>query len=202
VGTFIEVAENSRQIAPLTVWVMEKLLQQEDYWQAEQLPRQLAVNISGRLIHDAGFIRELQALMCSARGYFCFEFEITETAFISNQRRAMEHVSLLTEAGATLSIDDYGTGYSSLAYLRDLNAHVLKIDRSFVSDIGENPENQVIVRSTINMAHDLNMRVVGEGIETAADQEFLAAAGCDYGQGYHFARPMPADALVEWFHGR
>lgn len=202
VGTFIEVAENSRQIAPLTVWVMEKLLQREEFWEAEGLPRHLAVNLSGRLIHDAGFIRQLQALMGTGRGYYDFEFEITETAFISNQQRALEHVEQLAAAGATLSIDDYGTGYSSLAYLRDLNAHVLKIDRSFVSDIGEQPENQVIVRSTINLAHDLNMKVVGEGIETEADRAFLASAGCDYGQGYHFVRALPADELVEWLQGR
>lgn len=200
VGTFIEVAENSRQIAPMTLWVMEKLLEREPLWEAEGLPRQLAVNLSGRLIHDAGFIQQLQALMGRARGFYRFEFEITETAFIANQQRALAHVERLTAAGATLSIDDYGTGYSSLAYLRDLNAHVLKIDRSFVTDIGSHAGNQVIVRSTVNLAHDLGMKVVAEGIETDADRVFLAACGCDYGQGYHFARAMPADDLLRWQH--
>jgi diguanylate cyclase (GGDEF)-like protein/PAS domain S-box-containing protein len=202
VGTFIEVAENSRQIAPLTLWAMEKVLEREPLWEAAGLPPQLAINLSGRLIHDAGFIQQLQALVGRARGYYRFEFEITETAFIANQQRALAHVERLKAAGATLSIDDYGTGYSSLAYLRDLNAQVLKIDRSFVTDIGGLPDNQVIVRSTVNMAHDLGMKVVAEGIETDADRAFLAACGCDYGQGYHFARAMSADDLVQWLNGR
>lgn len=202
VGTFIEVAENSRQIAPLTLWVMERILEKEEYWEAAGLPRHLAINLSARLIQDAGFIQQLQALVRRARGYYRFEFEITETAFMANQQRALEQVERLKESGATLSIDDYGTGYSSLAYLRDLRAHVLKIDRSFVTHIADQPENQVIVRSTINMAHNLNMEVVAEGIETAGDRDFLIAAGCDYGQGYFFARPMLADDLVEWLDER
>lgn len=200
VGTFIEVAENSRQIAPLTIWVMEKLLAHEDYWSRCGLPRQLAVNLSARLIQDAGFIQQLCVLMASSSGYYQFEFEVTETAFMSNPQRALQLVDQLTAAGAGISIDDYGTGYSSLAYLRDLKAGILKMDQSFVTNISHFAENQVIVQSTIRMAHDLGMKVVAEGIESEADQRFLRQAGCDYGQGYYFAKPMPADALHDWMH--
>ncbi|MEX0605704.1 MAG: EAL domain-containing protein [Marinobacter sp.] len=198
VGTFIEVAENSRQIAPLTIWVMEKILEREDYWASCGLPPHLAVNLSARLVQDAGFIQRLCALLRSSSGYCQFEFEVTETAFMSNPQRALELVDQLADAGAGISIDDYGTGYSSLAYLRDLKAGVLKIDQSFVTNISQFPENQVIVKSTIRMAHDLGMKVVAEGIETEADQRFLCQVHCDFGQGYYFARPMPAEAFHEW----
>ena len=198
VGTFIEVAENSRQIAPLTIMLMEKILEREHYWSGCGLPRHLAINLSARLIQDAGFIHQLCDLMASSIGYYQFEFEVTETAFMSNPQRALQLVDQLTEAGAGISIDDYGTGYSSLAYLRDLKAGILKIDRSFVTNISCFPENQVIVQSTIHMAHELGMKVVAEGVETDADRRFLRQADCDYGQGYYFARPMLAEALHEW----
>ncbi|WP_203299266.1 EAL domain-containing protein [Marinobacter sediminum] len=198
VMTLIEVAENSRQIAPLTRWVVQALLAQERDWQARGLPRHIAVNISARLIQDRHFISELQELLASSTGYFQFEFEITETALMSSRDLATELASSLSQTGSTLAIDDYGTGYSSLAYLKDLNASILKIDKSFVTNIDDSRDNQTIVRSTIKMAHELGMQVVAEGIETAADERFLQSLGCDFGQGYHYAKPLPVDELVQW----
>jgi len=198
VTTLIEVAENSRQIAPLTRWVVQAILAQEPDWQARSLPRQMAINISARLMQDRHFIAELQQLLASSRGYFQFEFEITETALMSSRDLAIELASSLSQTGSTLAIDDYGTGYSSLAYLKDLNASILKMDKSFVTNINESQNNQTIVRSTIRMAHDLGMQVVAEGIETAADEQFLRSLGCDFGQGYYYAKPMQVDELVQW----
>ena len=136
--------------------------------------------------------------MRARKGYFQVEFEITETALLGNEMLALELVRELIESGATLAIDDYGTGYSSLSYLQDLNASVLKIDKSFVSNIQTAPANQVIVRSTINMAHDLGLKVVAEGVETQSDEAFLKQAGCDLVQGYHYARPMPLEQFDQW----
>ncbi|WP_286221197.1 EAL domain-containing protein [Marinobacter apostichopi] len=198
VMTLIEVAENSRQIAPLTRWVVQAILAQENAWQARGLPRHMAVNISARLIQDRHFISELQGLLASSTGYFQFEFEITETALMSSRDLAIELASSLSQTGSTLAIDDFGTGYSSLAYLKDLNASILKIDKSFVTNIDDSRDNQTIVRSTIKMAHELGMQVVAEGIETAADEHFLRSLGCDFGQGYHYAKPLPVDELVQW----
>ncbi|MBH87145.1 MAG: hypothetical protein CL604_16555 [Alteromonadaceae bacterium] len=198
VTTLIEVAENSRQIVPLTRWVVDTILEQESEWERLARPRQIAINLSARLFHDRNFFAGLKELLRARKGYFQVEFEITETALLGNEMLALELVRELIESGATLAIDDYGTGYSSLSYLQDLNASVLKIDKSFVSNIQTAPANQVIVRSTINMAHDLGLKVVAEGVETQSDEAFLKQAGCDLVQGYHYARPMPLEQFDQW----
>lgn len=198
VNVLIEVAENSRQIGPLTFWVVKAILRQEADWQERGLPRHIAINISARLLHDSGFINSLNKLLQSSLGYFKFEFEITETALVNSRDRAIRLSTELLENGGTLAIDDFGTGYSSLAYLKDLNASVLKIDRSFVTDIEKNRDNQAIVRSTIKMAHELGMKVVAEGIETEQDEAYLAALGCDFGQGYYYAKPLSVADLEQW----
>ncbi|WP_372981734.1 EAL domain-containing protein [Marinobacter sediminum] len=198
VMTLIEVAENSRQIAPLTRWVVQAILAQEAEWQARGLPRHMAINISARLMQDRHFIEELQRLLASSSGYFQFEFEITETALMSSPDLAMELAASLASTGSSLAIDDFGTGYSSLAYLKDLKASILKIDKSFVSHIDTSRDNQTIVRSTIKMGHELGMQVVAEGIETEQDEAFLTSLGCDFGQGYHYAKPLTVDQLAQW----
>lgn len=200
VNVLIEVAENSRQIGPLTFWVVKAILRQETDWQARGLPRHIAINVSARLLHDSGFINSLNKLLQSSLGYFEFEFEITETALMDSRDRAIRLSAELLASGGTLAIDDFGTGYSSLAYLKDLNASVLKIDRSFVTDIEKNRDNQAIVRSTIKMAHELGMKVVAEGIETEQDEIYLKSLGCDVGQGYYYARPLSVADLEQWHH--
>ncbi len=202
VTQFIEVAENSRQIVPLTRWVVETLLAQEAEWQKKGRPRNMALNLSARLFQDRNFIAGLKDLLSSSSGYFNIECEITETALLGNEDRALALVSELVDSGATLAIDDFGTGYSSLAYLQSLRASVLKIDKSFVSHIQESPGNQVIVRSTLNMAHELGMTVVAEGVETIEDEQFLRAHGCDLAQGYLYARPLALPDLDNWLAAR
>lgn len=202
VTQLIEVAENSRQIVPLTRWVVEHLLAQEGEWEKQQRPRSMALNLSARLFQDRNFIAGLKDLLSSSSGYFNFECELTETALLGNEGRALAMVSELVESGARLAIDDYGTGYSSLTYLQRLRASVLKIDRSFVSHIQSSPGNQVIVRSTINMAHELGMEVVAEGVETKEDESFLKDHGCDLAQGYLYARPLALPDLDHWLAAR
>lgn len=202
VTQLIEVAESSRQIAPLTRWVVETLLAQEAEWEQKGRPRNLAVNLSARLFQDRNFIAGLKDLLKSSSGYFNVECEITETALLGNEELAQAMINELVDSGATIAIDDFGTGYSSFAYLQSLRASVLKIDRSFVSNLQDSPGNQVIVRSTINLAHELGMSVVAEGVETIGDEQFLRAHGCDFAQGYLYARPLALPDYDRWLATR
>jgi EAL domain-containing protein (putative c-di-GMP-specific phosphodiesterase class I) len=145
------------------------------------------------------FVRQLAAATASA-GLRPDDFviEVTEDSFISDPERARELVLQLRNRGLQVSIDDYGTGFSSLAYLRDLPIDELKIDRSFVRTITTDRRSEMIVESTIRMAHALDLRVVAEGVEDAATAAKLIATGADVLQGYHLARPMPAEEVVAW----
>ena len=124
--------------------------------------------------------------------------EVTESAMMSDPETALRVLSRLHEMGVTLSIDDFGTGYSSLAYLQKLPVSELKIDRSFVQHMADRPQDRKIVRSIIDLAHNLEMRVVAEGIEDQRSLDMLVSMGCDYGQGFYIARPMPAGQLNGW----
>ena len=124
--------------------------------------------------------------------------EITETMIMSDPHRAHHVLNELAGMGVILSIDDFGTGYSSLAYLRDLPVHELKIDRSFVHDMVQNSHNAAIVRLVVDLAHNLGLQTIAEGVEDETTWEALRALGCDNAQGYHLARPMPADQISSW----
>jgi EAL domain-containing protein (putative c-di-GMP-specific phosphodiesterase class I) len=126
------------------------------------------------------------------------QLEITESMIMSDPDRALATVSRLSDLGMRLSVDDFGTGYSSLANLRKMPIDELKIDRSFVSPMLRDESDLIIVRSTINMGHDLGLRIIAEGVEDGATLEQLAELGCDLAQGYHVSRPMPADAFSVW----
>lgn len=202
VTKLIEVAETSRQIAPLTRWVVEALLVQEAEWEKKEWPRNLALNLSARLFQDRNFIAGLKDLLSSSSGYFNIECEITETALLGDKDRAQAMINDLVDSGVTIAIDDFGTGYSSFAYLQSLRASVLKIDRTFVSNLQESPGNQAIVRSTINLAHELGMQVVAEGVETIGDEQFLRAHGCDLVQGYLYAKPLTLPDYEHWLAAR
>jgi EAL domain-containing protein (putative c-di-GMP-specific phosphodiesterase class I) len=124
--------------------------------------------------------------------------EVTESAMMSDPGVALRTLSILHEMGIRLSIDDFGTGYSSLAYLKKLPVSELKIDKSFVMQMGEEKQDRKIVQSVIDLAHTLDMRVVAEGIENRRVLDMLIGMGCDYGQGYFIARPMPDAELSQW----
>jgi EAL domain-containing protein (putative c-di-GMP-specific phosphodiesterase class I) len=124
--------------------------------------------------------------------------EFTESTLVGDPARALEVLQALHDLGVGISIDDFGTGYSSLSYLKHLPADELKIDRSFVAGLLTLTEDAVLVRATIDLGHNLGMTVVAEGVEDAATETVLRDLGCDVAQGYHFARPLPPDALAEW----
>jgi EAL domain-containing protein (putative c-di-GMP-specific phosphodiesterase class I) len=126
------------------------------------------------------------------------DLEITETIIMSDPKRARRVLTELAEMGVTLSIDDFGTGYSSLAYLRDLPVHQLKIDRAFVQDMENDSEDAVIVRSVVDLARNLGLQTVAEGVEDATIWEQLREIGCDSAQGYYLARPMAAELFWGW----
>lgn len=201
-GDFIGLAEHTGLIKPLTEWVIEAALRLNHGWAASGAVLPIAVNLSARNLRDDSLlqtIRQLQTAWPLAPGLL--ELEITETTVMEDPERALRVLQALRDLGIALYIDDFGTGYSSLSYLQQLPVEFIKIDQSFVYNMSVSKASAVIVRSTIDLAHDLGRKVVAEGIETQAHWDQLAALGCDIGQGYFLARPMPAQDLPGWVAG-
>jgi diguanylate cyclase (GGDEF)-like protein len=201
---FIPEAERSGLIEPMTEWVLDEALRQCREWLdlgGDGLSPELtvAVNLSTRTLLDsslpASVLASLSRWKVPAR---MLELEITETIIMTDPIRARRVLTELAEMGLTISIDDFGTGYSSLAYLRDLPVTQLKIDRSFVQEMGRDLDDAVIVRSVVDLARNLGLQTVAEGVEDADTWEQLCALGCDSAQGYFLARPMPVDAFNSW----
>jgi diguanylate cyclase (GGDEF)-like protein/PAS domain S-box-containing protein len=198
-GEFVPLAEASDLIVPLTRWSVLRALKDGAAWRAAGLDLDLAVNLSARHLRDPAFAEELlRAIRLHDTDPSRLELEITETALMSDPEKAVAVIRVLTQAGVRIAIDDFGTGFSSLAYLKHLDLHTLKIDRCFVKDITNNANDLTIVRSTLRMAHSLDLSVVAEGIEERAHYDTLRELGCDIGQGYWIAKPMPADKLPAW----
>ncbi len=198
----VSLAEHTGLINRLTQWVVDRAL--ADCARC-RLPEELsvAINLSMLNLQDrglAGYIGERLAFHGVSAGRL--SLEITETAMMSNPGRAMKVLSRLTDMGLSIAVDDYGTGFSSLAYLKQLPIHKLKIDKSFIFDMLENSDDRLIVRSVIDLAHNLGLQVVAEGVENEAMLESLARFGCDLAQGYHIAPPMDAKTLYDWVTSR
>jgi EAL domain-containing protein (putative c-di-GMP-specific phosphodiesterase class I) len=198
-GEFVTLAESTDLIRPLTDWTIVQALTDVTSWNGRKLDLRVAVNLSARVLQDVDFPTRLQQLLAehSVRPSQ-LELEITESAMMLDPDRARRVVRELHALGVLISIDDYGTGFSSLGYLRDLRVHALKLDQSFVIDLETRAQNRVIVESTVQMAHALGLRVVAEGVESEWVNSYLQAIGYDLGQGYWFARPMPADEVLSW----
>jgi EAL domain-containing protein (putative c-di-GMP-specific phosphodiesterase class I) len=195
---FIALAEATDLIQPLTEWTLLEAFTQSVAWQKQGVDLRIAINLSARLLQDVGFPAQLARMMqhMGVRAQN-FELEITESAMMFDPKRALSVIGRLSSLGVLISIDDYGTGYSSLAYLRDLPVHALKLDKSFVMNM-EHRDDRVIVESTVKLAHALDLKVVAEGVETAADAAFLKACGYDYGQGYLYSVALEPTALLKW----
>jgi diguanylate cyclase (GGDEF)-like protein len=196
---FIPLAEETGLIAALTKWVLNAALEQAAAWARDALPIKVAVNLSAHNLRDAS----LPDAVAEMLGRWDVPadrlvLEITETALMIDPERALETVEALRGLGIAIAIDDFGTGYSSLAYLKRLPAVELKIDRAFVRRMTHDTEDAAIVRSTIALAHELGLRVVGEGVEDSQTLEMLGRLGCDIAQGYYLNRPQPAAELSTW----
>ncbi len=196
---FIPLAEHTGLIRPLTLYVLEAALRQCRAWQDEGLALGVAVNLSGRDLLDLNLPDEVAALLAeSGVPADKLELEITESTILTDPLRARAVLTRLSELGVSLAIDDFGSGYSSLGYLKRLPVDVLKIDKSFVMQMTTDENDAVIVRSTIDLGHNLGLTVVAEGVESEQVLDELARLGCDVAQGYHLSRPLPADALADW----
>jgi EAL domain-containing protein (putative c-di-GMP-specific phosphodiesterase class I) len=201
---FIPVAEDSGLIGPLGVWALNAACRQQVRWQESGLTDLLvAINISALQFRKAAFVETVSEILAATGADHRFiELEITESALMEPSDALFERLDRLVAMGLTLALDDFGTGYSSLAYLKRLPIHRLKLDRSFVMDLPGDPEDVAIATATLSLARDLGMDVVAEGVESAAQRDFLAVRGCRVMQGYLFARPLDVADFDRWITAR
>jgi diguanylate cyclase (GGDEF)-like protein/PAS domain S-box-containing protein len=197
---FIPVAEETGLISQIGLWVMTQACAQWTHWQAAGwAPLGMSINLSAAQLADPDLV-QLVRLCIEKNG--CdpkhLEFEITESHLMADAREAADQLNAIKALGLQLSIDDFGTGYSSLAYLKRFPIDKLKIDQSFVRDMLDDPADLAIVRATIALGHTLGLRIVAEGVELAEQADLLQKLGCDELQGYYFAKPLTAQALVTW----
>jgi diguanylate cyclase (GGDEF)-like protein/PAS domain S-box-containing protein len=196
---FIPLAEETGLVVSLGEWVLRKACGQLLVWAArpETAGLELAVNVSARQFHHPGFVAQVLGVLEPAGVDPCrLKLELTETSVLENVDDTIAKMKVLKTKGVTFALDDFGTGYSSLAYLRQLPLDMLKIDRSFVMDLLTNPNDAAIARTIITLGHSLGLRVLAEGVETAAQRDFLFQHGCEAYQGYLCAKPLPAADLA------
>jgi len=198
-GSFIPFAEQTGFIREITPWVLDAAIRQLAQWRTQGLGIAVSANLSTLDLLDPELPRRVKALL-EFHGVpadrLCLE--ITESALMDEPALALAHLNALAALGVKLSIDDYGVGQASLAYLKSLPVNELKLDRSFVTAITDSPRNAAIVQSTIMLSHALGLSVVAEGVETEEELAWLRAHGCDVGQGYRISRPMMAADLPGW----
>jgi EAL domain-containing protein (putative c-di-GMP-specific phosphodiesterase class I) len=200
---FLPVAEQTGLIDDLTTWVIDSALTQAARWSDMGRPLAVAVNVSARNLCRPSFARQVIAQLEAHSAHpSTLLVEITETALMSDIDRALANLATLTAHGVQVSLDDFGKGQTSLGYLHRLPLYELKIDRAFVTDMSTHVSNAAIVRSVVDLAHDLGFRVVAEGVEDELTLDQLRGLGCDYAQGYFITRPQTFDSLTLWLEGR
>jgi diguanylate cyclase len=198
-STFVPLAERTGLAEPLTELALEIAATDCRRWQDEGFYTPVAVNVPARVLLDPGFPDQVEAKRLAMNlDPGALEIEITESTLMGDRDQARRAITHLRAIGVRISIDDFGTGYSSLSYLRELPVHALKIDRSFITDLTDDPDSEAIVRSIIELARNLRLETVAEGVEDERVSERLVRLGCDYAQGFALARPMPADAMLRW----
>jgi EAL domain-containing protein (putative c-di-GMP-specific phosphodiesterase class I) len=193
---FVGMAEETGHIRALTDCVIDRAILDQRVLRAAGHDLTISINISGRLIDDAEFADRAIEKIAAAGARFCFE--ITETAVIGNPDVALGVLAKLTAAGIPVSIDDYGSGLSSLAYLKQIDADELKIDKAFVLSLENDAKDALLVKSTIDLAHSLGLKVTAEGVESREALAMLQMMGCDLAQGFHIAKPMELQPLVSF----
>jgi len=196
---FVPLAEQTGAIGELTRWVLRNAIDQLARWRAAGFESEVAVNLSASDLSDSELPEGILALLAQSdvlpRQLL---LEITESAIMREPDKAVRVMRRLREAGIRFSIDDFGTGHSSLAQLKALPVDELKIDRSFIRDLEQGTRDDAIVRSAIDLAHSLGLKVVAEGIETPAAWTALIHLGCDYAQGYFVSRPLVPEQVGDW----
>jgi len=192
--SFVPIAEESGLITPIGKWILQEACRQNRAWQDAGLPPiSVSVNLSPIQFRHAGLVESVAAaLACSGLDPAWLELELTESFVMHDAERINVAMQALKALGIAIAVDDFGTGYSSLSYLKRFPVDRLKVDKSFVRDIDSDPDDAAIVRAIITLGHALGLKVVAEGVETAAHLEYLRLHGCDELQGYYFSRPVPA----------
>ena len=198
---FIAIAEETGLIVPIGRWVLQQACRDGRRWQ-ESNPSHaglsVAVNISARQLQDAQLIHDVASILAECRlEPSALTLEITESVAMQNTEATIARLQALKGLGVRLAIDDFGTGYSSLSYLQRFPIDILKIDRAFVKGIAENADDEALARTIVQLARTLRLSTIAEGIETVEQLERLRELGCEHGQGYYFARPMPPEQLAE-----
>ena len=197
---FVPLAEQSGLIVPLGYWVISRALRDmQDLRERGLPPLHMAVNLSFRQFQDSQLLSTLSRLI-TERGVDAqwLEFELTETAVMRRSDLVKQTMDALGRLGVRFSLDDFGTGFSSFVHLNSLPIALLKIDKSFVGGMEEREENRKLVHAMINLAHNLNLEVVAEGVETAEQLALLRLFGCDQAQGYLISKPLPLPELVDY----
>lgn len=198
-GRFIPVAEATGLIRDLTHWMLEESIMQAARWKAGGRVIQLSMNVSARDLLSSNLVGELNRWV---EAYDLQDYplmiEVTESSVMEHAHQAIQALNRLRQSGFGISIDDFGTGYSSLVYLRDLPATELKIDQGFVTGLAEHSGNQKLVKAMIALAHEFDMQVVAEGVESVEELELLRSYGCDIVQGYYISKPLTVEALQVW----
>ena len=197
---FIGLAEGTGLIEPLTQYVLDAALAQCAQWRADghvDLP--VAVNVSARNLLESELVEQVAALLVKhGVPASCLVLEVTESAVMADPDKATEVLTRLHSLGVAVALDDFGAGYTSLAQLRNLPLKELKIDRQFVTEMASRSDDEMIVRSIVELGHNLGLSLVAEGVEDAESADRLLASGCESAQGYHFSRAMPGPALADW----
>jgi EAL domain-containing protein (putative c-di-GMP-specific phosphodiesterase class I) len=201
---FIPLAEETGLIVQIGEWVLLKACAQNKAWQRAGLPSiQMAVNVSGRQFHNQALSQQVaKALQEAGLDPQYLELELTESMIMKNAEITLKTLDELDALGVELTVDDFGTGYCSLSYLKRFPVHTLKIDRSFVRDLSTDPDDAAIVTAIITLAHSLKVKVLAEGVETIEQLEFLRSLKCDQIQGDLFSKPLPAEEITKrWKEG-
>jgi diguanylate cyclase (GGDEF)-like protein len=200
---FIPVAERTGLIKQITLFVLDESLRQIQEWSRTGLDLNLAINLSAYSLHDPTLTNDIEEALARWRvPAEWVELEITESALMADPVRAAATLRELTDRGLQIAIDDFGTGYSSLSRLRELPVSTIKIDKSFTLGLARSDDDTAIVRSTIELAHNLGLSAVAEGVENATVWHRLVELGCDFAQGDYVSRPVNAHALTKWVRGR
>ena len=206
--SFIPIAEESGLIVAVGAWVLERACWQANEWEGRLPPGQtlhLAVNLSAHQLHNPELVERVRTLIerfPARQRQVILSLEVTETTLVRDAEATTEALENLDALGVQIGIDDFGTGYSSLSYLKRFPVTTIKVDRTFIQSVDENPDDRAIVQAVIQLAHNLGLTVIAEGVERESQRRLLAELGCDLVQGYLFGRPLAEDVMTELLVGR